>query len=220
MGNISGDTVSGRDELITCGFPNLLLTLLAGKTMKLKIAQLVCWNLANLFKGKPAPPLELAKHFVPFFDGLLLVKDEEMLADTLSAVVHFTDDNSDSIKLLMQNVNLGNVLLHLANKNPNIKVPALKIIGNICSETANEVDVVLKAEGLTLLSYALNAPENTPEIQREVAWVISNIAVGPTEHIQGLIDSKLIEDLCRIVNGSPHYIVYDLFAANFLKLFS
>ena len=207
LGNLSGDCVASRDALIKVGFADKIVGILAQRKMRLSLANLVCWIISNFCKGTPKAPLEVLNKFLPFYQGLLTVKDDGMIADTLAALNYYTEATHESVSLLLEHVNMGIITMYIRHKNPSIRVPATKIIGNICSETANEVEVVINADGLQMLVYSLHSLDNTPEMQREICWVVSNITAGPSDHIQKVIDSGLIEDMCNLVNTSPHYIV-------------
>jgi hypothetical protein len=140
-------------------------------------------------------------------NSFLEIADEEIIEDCLTALFHLTSKKSEHIKLLLNKVNINHIIVNATHKNSKIILRALSILGSICSETDKEVEIILNADGLAVIAYNLNNPQSKSEVQAKACWVASNIAYGPVEHIQQLIDSKIIEDLCYLINNTSEYKV-------------
>ncbi len=72
-------------------------------------------------------------------------------------------------------------------------------MGNLCTGSNKQVALAIKQGGLTLLQKILKSSEDPPVV-REACWVLSNIAAGPTSHVQQLLDLGviiLLEELIR-----------------------
>jgi len=177
-------------------------------TMKLKIAELISWNISNLCKGKEHPPISIVAKFAPFFLGLLTMNDEDITADILAAIADIVDDDKEGIKLILENVRMDFIVAHCGHENKIIQGNAVRIIGNICADTHESVEVLLNADLLTMLTYLVNLKSTPIDKIREICWIVSNIAAGPIEHITKLLNSGIINDLINITNTGSEFFVF------------
>lgn len=144
-------------------------------------------------------------------NSFLKAADEEVLRDSVAALQHFTSKRISCILLFLKHINAKHVVALATHHNSAIALHALSILGNVCSESEKEVEAALSAGIVPVLSHYLSGSHGGIELQAKAAWVASNIAYGPVEHVQQLIDGKVMEELCCIVNNSSQYNVRPVF---------
>jgi importin subunit alpha-1 len=85
LGNIAGDCVSNRNQVLTAGALPLLIAAVDNLEMhaadKLPVLRNATWAISNLCRGKPAPNLDIISVVFPLLSRLLQNKDAEVLAD-------------------------------------------------------------------------------------------------------------------------------------------
>lgn len=83
------------------------------------------------------------------------------------------------------------------------QTPSLRTVGNIVTGTDHQTQLAIDAGILRVLPRLLLYPKSS--IQKEAAWTLSNVAAGPQEHIQELIDCDVLPPvlaLLRNVSGT------------------
>ncbi len=88
-----------------------------------------------------------------------------------------------------------------------VKVPAIRILGNICAESQEEVEKVIAAGGLKALATELET-EDRPGIVMDLCWAMSNISCGPSCNIAKLLQLGVIHKLCDLVLTSGDHKVW------------
>lgn len=104
-------------------------------------------------------------------------------------------------------MDIGLIVKNVRSQNKNICVPAVKLIGNICTGPDEYVDKVISNEALKAFLTLLNSAEIDPRILKETCWALSNITAGPSKHIQSVIDSGLIETLSQLAISNQSFMV-------------
>ena len=117
--------------------------------------------------------------------------DEDIISDVLWALSYSSDlDETQLPAGILLEMPLDKIIQYLSSPNRSLKIPALRIIGNISTLSAEYVDNIMKKDIITHLIPCLQI-KNTL-FQRETLWVFSNIAAGPPHHVQQLLDTDLI----------------------------
>jgi hypothetical protein len=94
---------------------------------------------------------------------------------------------------------VGMITQYIESNNIDLKIPAIRIIGCICAGDTEIVNKVIEVGALTSLATSLQL-EKECSILIELCWAISNIALGPPEHIDKLIEMKVIHRLTEIIS--------------------
>jgi hypothetical protein len=134
-------------------------------------------------------------------------KEDVIVGDTLLALAYLTNNNADNCQLILKHIEVKSILPYITQKNLNITNSALKLIGNLCAENDESIRAILEADGMQLLKEALNNLEDNNELQRDICWIVSNIAAVSTTCVQQIIDSEIISDLCCIATQAKVYYV-------------
>ena len=141
---------------------------------------------------------------MPRWGALLYVKDEEVVADTLWGLAHFTDAAKDTVSLVLNRINVSQVLKYVEDPKDQVSVPALRVIGNLCAGSYGDIEEVLSSGALDALQNVLNAEKTSADVLKDVCWVLSNIATGSVEHIGQLISGGFIRTLTSLVRSSTN----------------
>ena len=144
---------------------------------------------------------------MPYLRNLIYVCDDDVVSDSLWALSFISDSYEEPIDLLLENVSLQRVVKLLGHPKESIKVPALRIIGNICTGTPSQIEEVLGCRCLEALYELLGLPPSLQTIVKETCWALSNIAAGPMQHIEELIKAGLMKRLSELVISSTDYEV-------------
>ena len=122
-------------------------------------------------------------------------KDEEVITNIIWVLSIITSINEIEIDIISI---IEIVVAYIESENQNIKVFAIRAIGNICTENEEIVNMVIKEGGLNSIARLINA-EKQNLILFELCWAISNIALGPSSHIDMLLGMKIINKLIEII---------------------
>ena len=70
----------------------------------------------------------------------------------------------------------------LGHTNLLVQTPALRTVGNICAQEAEQTQAVLDCGALPRLGALLHSPKK--EMRKEACWAVSNITAGPTAQVE------------------------------------
>ncbi|CAI8615377.1 unnamed protein product [Vicia faba] len=205
LSNIAGDSPCARDDVFNHGALSPLLSILWSpncitKSSTLKIAM---WTFSNLCVGKPLPMLlEQIPPALPALRELLMMPDEESILHGCQTLYCLTQKESIELNQAIIDANICPRLLELLlNPKSKVLVSTLRTIGNI--STGNEVHTkhLIDSGGLPVFNFLLTQSDKF--ILREVCWIISNIAGGPRDHVQAIIDADLISSIVHLTKAEP-----------------
>jgi len=93
----------------------------------------------------------------------------------------------------------------LAKTQPEVQVPALRVLGNIITGTNEQTDYVLS---LGILPYVkLFLESDHKGLRKEACWAISNITAGTNSQIQKVIDCEIFPILIRLLDYPAEFEV-------------
>eukprot|EP00826_Nyctotherus_ovalis_P054256 TRINITY_DN7095_c0_g3_i1.p1 TRINITY_DN7095_c0_g3~~TRINITY_DN7095_c0_g3_i1.p1 ORF type:complete len:258 (-),score=55.64 TRINITY_DN7095_c0_g3_i1:42-815(-) len=110
---------------------------------------------------------------------------------TLASITDANDGEWDEDKIIsiaMENI---------GNKKTSIKIPSIRILGNICAENDSSTNHVISQGGLNALVSELQTEERSP-ILLELCWALSNISSGPSLHVAQLLNAGAVDQLVSI----------------------
>lgn len=140
------------------------------------------------------------------------MSDEEVLSDCLWALSYISDGEKDHLNAIMSQLRLDRVIELMNYSNYTIKVPALRIIGNILTGPPNMVDLVLEKDGLKNLVSLLYCKHVS--VQKEACWALSNITAGPPRHLEHFLSANAVPILLKLVKDaefSVSFLIYSIF---------
>lgn len=92
LGNIAGDSTQLRDHVLSYSFVEKLAEMILQTLDQGGNKQLIrnaTWTLSNCVRGKPRPPMEVARTALPLLARLIRVDDDETMADAAYVFVFF-----------------------------------------------------------------------------------------------------------------------------------
>eukprot|EP01083_Nonionella_stella_P182032 653826_1 len=133
------------------------------------------WTLSNLCRGKPQPDFNKVLPCLHTLAILLFVKDRDVLTDACWALSYLSDDAGQSnpkIQAVVQSGAIGRLVQLLSSSSEiastNIKVPALRCIGNIVTGDDAQTQAVLDAGVLEALAELIHHEKKS--IRKEAFW--------------------------------------------------
>eukprot|EP01083_Nonionella_stella_P206948 752256_1 len=200
LGNIAGDAPDCRDLVLNSGAMQPLLALCTTEA-KITLLRNATWTLSNFCRGKPQPSFSQIIPALPTLNLLLLVKDDDVLADAAWALSYMSDDNSggnEKIQSVVESGCVKRIIELLGTQASNsIKTPALRTAGNIVTGDDVQTQVAINYGLLDVLSELLQNEKKS--IRKEACWTLSNITAGNPEQIGQVLDHNLVQPLVRLL---------------------
>lgn len=190
LGNLAGDCTQYRDMVLKAGVLPKLLQILEEVPMEgTTLQKTASWTLANLFRGKPSPPLEEIENAIPVISQLLFNADQEIEVNALWVLVFISEGGKEK----REAVNTENVCIrcisYLALSDLNYTLPALRLLGNLISGsdacTQKVLELGILPAILPLLSHARSG------IRKEAFWTLSNVLAGNVQQIQMVLNLEM-----------------------------
>jgi len=169
----------------------------------------VSWALSNFCRTKPSR--EIVEMILPrLVDILAHSLDTEVLQNVCWALVHITK-RAENIRIVF-NANVHPHLMRILNRTEQRLVStALKVLGQFTLEDNDVVNALIDADLMVHLKRLLELyPSNI--LHKELCWILSNIAAGPDEHKQLILDMEFLPLLPSVIKsvGSKLDILVDV----------
>jgi hypothetical protein len=199
LGNIAGDSVARRDEVISAGAIPAFIEV--GSTFTehthIGVIRQTVWCLSSICRCKPAPPLAAVRPLLPLLARLLHHADKETVVSACWALSYISDGHNDRIQELLLNGVAPRLVELLHHSSDRIATPALRAVGGIATGDDTQTQVILNLGCLRHLSILLDHHKSS--IKKDACWTISNIAAGTQAQIQSVIDAGLVPKLIRLM---------------------
>ena len=137
---------------------------------------------------------------------VLYTNEPVAIADVLWTFSYLTDGTGKTSKVAANYVDTSRVITFISSEDLTLKVPAIRVIGNVCAISKEQSCVLLDHGALVELNKQLVTAGNEA-VKREVCWAISNIAAGPSKFVEFMIKLGVVEKLAEIVKTSIDYPV-------------
>mmetsp|Transcript_6096 Transcript_6096/g.9239 ORF Transcript_6096/g.9239 Transcript_6096/m.9239 type:complete len:503 (-) Transcript_6096:82-1590(-) len=196
LGNIAGDCVELRDRVLATGA--LVPLCESSKWEKLSMVRTGVWALSNLCRGRPQPFFSFVQPALPTLVHHLYSNDEEILTDTCWALQHISRGSDERRQAIIEIGACRRVVNLTMHENIDIKLAALRIVGNIVSGTNMQTQIVLSVGVLPCL-YSLVQHLGSGRVRKEACWIVSNITAGDADQIQKVISANFLPILVNIV---------------------
>lgn len=205
IGNMAGDCIEVRDQMLVDGVLETLLDLVrphfwARATVSLK--RTTMWAIGNFTRGHPTPAWPLIRDALPLLAKLLQTDLEpETLQECVWSFSHLTDDsdlgNPRIGAVIKEPGVLAKLVQLLGHPLQMVKAAALRACANIATGDDEQTQAVLDAG---LLPYVLGLLRHESRgIRKDALWCISNITAGTFSQIQTVIDSGALPQCIEIL---------------------
>uniref|UniRef100_A0A2I3GR37 Importin subunit alpha n=1 Tax=Nomascus leucogenys TaxID=61853 RepID=A0A2I3GR37_NOMLE len=194
LGNIPGDGLEFRDNVISSNAIPHLLTLIS-PTLLITFLWNITWTLSNLCLKKTPYPCETAvKQMLPAL-SLLQHHDSEVLSEACWSLSYLTDGCKEHIGQVVDTGVLPRLVALMTSSELNVWTPSLCTVGNIITGTDEQKQMAIDVGMLNVLPQLLQ--HNKPSIQKEAAWALSNVVAGPSYHTQQLLAYNVLPPLVK-----------------------
>jgi hypothetical protein len=172
--------------------------------MPVGVVRAAAWAVAVVCRGQPPVRIVVVEALLPVVHWMLMMDDPVVLSEACWALVHMTGGPCEGVESVLKGSVLSRVAQLLMHDDVNVRVPALRVIGNI-SQSTDEHTAQLLGFGIVLNLARLLVAE-IPQGIKEVCWVFSNIVLGPRAFADNLVGVGVIEAIAGLMS-SPHFIV-------------
>ena len=196
IGNVCGDDVKYRDVVVGLNFIEMLVNKVNSGCSAVRELNVAVWVMHTICKESPMPPG--AHQFIPILVNVLLKQpDEEILINAAHTLMALTGDPRCAAVAF----ELGVVprLINLSYEAyTNLRRTVLRILGNLVQTSdQNITDQVINEGLLPTLHFVIQDQKHG--VQREVLWILSNIAAGSKQNIQSLLQNALIPPIVQVL---------------------
>jgi len=207
LGNILANNIEMRDKLLTTSLLETLYQIFYSIEIPKQLIDSAIWVFSNLTQGKPSPPLDKFTRFFPLLKSLLKSESKSTVNDTLWTISYLTDRNVEAVNILADYIDFPLIIKSIASNNINDIIPALRIIGNVCTTDNGEiVRKIYQLNTLEILQQLLK-DQTMENLHKEACWVLSNIAMGPSECLIQFFDCQLFSLLITYSLTYPNQCV-------------
>lgn len=206
LGNLAAESEDIRDKIKqVCGLVKAITELLLLRTIPL--STVVCWTLCNLIRGHtPDASLFIEKGVV----GIVLELtrrscDQDECIESLWFLSFLTNNAGPEVyDQILHTENISSYLNILSTQhNARTVIPVIRILGNTLFYYEPASSLINNSMFINLLSQKLSSHDIA--IQRETAWIFSNIFSGPIPQINSIIQSPyaqpIINELIQLIRS-------------------
>jgi hypothetical protein len=156
----------------------------------------VLWLVANLCRGKPAPPLTAVACVLPHLAAVIQYPDAEVVANALWCLSFISEGTSDRISAVLAHGVLPAIMHNLSSgAGSPVVLPALRCLGNIVSGDEHQTTLAIDHGAITVLCALLTAQVPNPQAatKKEILWALSNIAAASAQQINALLQAGVFD---------------------------
>ena len=190
LGNVAGDRVAYRDELLNHAtmMPALLQNFeyeMGQESPNMSLLRNATWLLSNLCRAKPVPAFALLQPALPYLKKLLMSNDADILSDACWAASYLTDGDDARIEGFVRTGVVERFCELMQHNSDTITTPAVRVIGNIVSGNDMSTQSVVDAGGIGVLGGLMDHKKKS--VRKEVCWALSNITAGSIKQIKDVL---------------------------------
>ena len=217
IGNAAGEGINYRDSILKMNGLNMVANCIkynmnnSGKDD----LETSVWVLTNLFRGKPTPTrfyCDLGLDICEVIYKNIKVRSN-VLNEFLWVMAYITNDMSDDLYMKAFQI-VDHQFLDYLFMNEKMSLPALRTCGNLATGSAEVAQKILDLGFVDRLNVIKGRPSG--RLQKEICWILSNIAAGTIEQIHSVI--SFVPYIAEKINRSTQPIKIECFwfFANFI----
>ncbi|KAK4297608.1 hypothetical protein Pmani_029984 [Petrolisthes manimaculis] len=206
LSNLATQGEVSRNKILEAGFLHHLIDSIRNYSTMSQLSHST-WALSNIFR---TPNWMLTNEEVTL--AISVVKDiclssenKEVLVEALWCLEFMTSVDS-TIQPVIEADILPLVTPNLKSPDQKVQTPAVKVAGNIVATTDVQTDAALEAGILAPIHNILKNSAMANQ-RKDAAWVLSNIAAGPTQQVQKLLDEGVLLTLYDVISKDSNNVV-------------
>eukprot|EP00698_Gefionella_okellyi_P014939 TRINITY_DN4174_c0_g1_i1.p1 TRINITY_DN4174_c0_g1~~TRINITY_DN4174_c0_g1_i1.p1 ORF type:complete len:486 (+),score=85.89 TRINITY_DN4174_c0_g1_i1:43-1500(+) len=207
LANLAGDSTANAAHVIANGAVAPLTRLLESSNVNLQ--RVGAYALANLQRGQSphhlinagALPLLVSLLSAPVFD---VACEAAWVLPFMSATEHV------QFRYVMLKHGVHHAMLRLLQGPPELVLPALRTIGNFVSGSNDFTDACIQDGTLLPALGRFLLQEEKRGIQKESAYVLSNICGGTPEHVDLVVQAGLVPVCAQVLLTAAYHVKYEL----------
>eukprot|EP00826_Nyctotherus_ovalis_P015513 TRINITY_DN14422_c0_g1_i1.p1 TRINITY_DN14422_c0_g1~~TRINITY_DN14422_c0_g1_i1.p1 ORF type:complete len:292 (-),score=43.87 TRINITY_DN14422_c0_g1_i1:147-1022(-) len=169
----------------------------------ISLLRVVCWTMSALCKSD----FKKCHTLLPYFKQLLAVPDDNVVSEVLWGLVHITGSASEEELVRVScEISLSSILGLVASSKPAIKMPAICVLGNLCAGPMEISEEIMTHSCLRILANELRNA-SSEKVAEDLCWIVSNLSLGVSSHVQRLLDEKIIQLMCDVLSSQAGYKV-------------
>jgi importin subunit alpha-6/7 len=215
LGNIIAD---GRENFIKVYNQNFIPKLQNSfKSLSSeKIFKVTSWTLKNISHYESLLDARSTITLIEIVETLVKSTDLNIQTDSLWSIAFLLRTDNMKIEVFLESNIFKDFMKYL--EYDHMQLPALRIIGNICSGTNLQTQKILDMQFLDKAVELIKS--NNSEVIKEIYWILSNIAAGSTEQISFLESHPIFYPSLNglIYCNDPVRVEASYFIYNYIKL--
>lgn len=201
ISNIASDCAEHRKKVLEFGFLEELIGM--AEPLQFMVSTLV-WTFRNLSEKGLGGKEHLVKPLLKVLKNTIVMKNEEIIQESLWVVSHISDGNCNCIQTLINNKIINNVLKYANYKNSKISLPAIRTLGNITAGTCEQTQKLLD-KGLLDIFYSQFEKTSKTDVKKYILWGVSNLTAGTRSQISIVTSHPLLIQTLNSINFfDPH----------------
>ncbi len=219
LGNISGDSVRCRDQVLATSALAALVHKLKdhGAGLPISLQRTAAWALSNLCRGKPLPALASIRPALPCLADLLTSADDETAADACWALSYLVDGGApERVREVLVAGGAQTCVVATALQAARLRLDVARLshgrIGSL-SPFPDALDVEVLAHISAHIGVGQVAPRlaallnhRPPNVQSAAIAVVAHIAAGAKAHQIVVMDCIGWGGLCRLLGSRKEVI--------------
>lgn len=194
IGLISSVTVKGSECIINSGYLHKLDSCYLVVNSFEDLGPLFIWTIANLTRKNSELSLEDSKIIVKFFDKNFLKPYYKAQYEVLRAICGISYKSESHVQLLLK-YNIPKYCIDQCNHiNEDIKISAIKILGNMMVHLSSHIQVLLN---LGVLEYFYSNISASALVKYEILWALGNIANGTAGQIAAVVEHQILQHVLQ-----------------------
>ncbi|CAD2213705.1 Armadillo/beta-catenin-like repeat/HEAT-like repeat/HEAT repeat/Atypical Arm repeat, putative [Angomonas deanei] len=201
LGNLSGDCTEYRDLILQGNGLIGLLSAAMYDGASLSSIRNCSWAVANMFRKKPAVPLEVAIPALSALAHLVYHTDTSVISDSAWSISYIGDGPAERVQAVINAGVMPRMVELLASPAHEIRMPAIRAVGNCAAGEEAQTQLVVNLGVLPHLGNLMADSKRT--VRKEVCWTISNIIAGTAEQTEAAVNSGVMVPVVQQALSAP-----------------
>lgn len=145
MSNVAGDGLNCRDEILKSPIlTNKIYDIAKQENNPTSLIRTIAFFFSSIVKGKPEPNIEITKKSLEILTKYFSVEDYEILRDVCWGFSNISDSEDYYVQRYLIDEGIINTLISCDPQDiKDLKIPAIRILGNLLSKNDTLVDVII-----------------------------------------------------------------------------